>query len=68
VKSKACFLFPRTHTCSCRRKYYNVGLSFELFLRSFGELDILHEEQVTDDGLNGYKMLVLGDVSLLRWQ
>jgi hypothetical protein len=36
-----------------------------LFLRSFGELDILHEEQVTDDALNGYKILVLGDVSLL---
>ena len=25
------------------------GLSFELFLRAFGELDILHEEQVTDE-------------------
>jgi beta-galactosidase GanA len=42
-----------------------VGLTFELFLRAFGELDILHEDQVTDDRLNGYKVLVLGDVKLL---
>ncbi len=65
LKSKACFLFPRTQYLQLQEEYYNVGLSFELFLRSFGELDILHEEQVTDDGLNGYKVLVLGDISLL---
>ena len=65
VKAKACFLFPRTQYLQLQEEYFNVGLSFELFLRSFGELDIIHEEQVTDDDLNGYKVLVLGDVSLL---
>jgi len=48
-----------------QEEYFNVGLTFELFLRAFGELDILHEEQITDDKLNGYKVLVLGDVKLL---
>ncbi|MCW3092913.1 MAG: hypothetical protein JWP81_3982 [Ferruginibacter sp.] len=65
LKAKACFIFPRTQYLQLQEEYFNVGLSFELFLRSFGELDILHEEQVTDDDLNGYKVLVLGDVSLL---
>ena len=65
VKAKACFLFPRTQYLQLQEEYFNVGLSFELFLRSFGELDIIHEEQVTDDDLNGYKLLVLGDVKLL---
>ena len=65
VKAKACFLFPRTQYLQLQEEYFNVGLSFELFLRSFGELDIIHEEQVTDDNLNGYKVLVLGDVRLL---
>ncbi|MCW3092910.1 MAG: hypothetical protein JWP81_3979 [Ferruginibacter sp.] len=65
VKAKACFLFPRTQYLQLQEEYFNVGLSFELFLRSFGELDIIHEDQVTDDDLNGYKVLVLGDVKLL---
>ena len=65
VKAKACFLFPRTQYLQLQEEYFNVGLSFELFLRSFGELDIIHEEQVIDDDLNGYKVLVLGDVKLL---
>jgi hypothetical protein len=65
LKAKACFLFPRTQYLQLQQEYFNVGLSFELFLRSFGELDIIHEEQVKDDELNGYKVLVLGDVSLL---
>ncbi|MES2373352.1 MAG: hypothetical protein V4557_12280 [Bacteroidota bacterium] len=65
VKANACFLFPRTQYLLLQEEYFNVGLSFELFLRSFGELDILHEDQVTDDELNDYKILVLGDVKLL---
>jgi hypothetical protein len=48
-----------------QEEYFNVGLTYELFLRAFGELDIIHEEQITDDDLNGYKVLVLGDVKLL---
>jgi hypothetical protein len=58
-------LFPRTHTIQLQEEYFNVGLSFELFLRAFGELDILHEEQITDDDLDGYEILVLFDVKLL---
>ena len=65
VKANACFLFPRTQYLLTQEEYYNVGLSYELFLRAFGELDILHEEQITDDTLNGYQALVLCDVTLL---
>jgi len=65
VKARACMLFPRTQYIQLQEEYFNVGLSFELFLRAFGELDILHEEQVTDDTLNDYKILVLFDVNLL---
>ncbi|MBN1341408.1 MAG: hypothetical protein JXQ73_01945 [Phycisphaerae bacterium] len=65
VKAKACMLFPRTHYIQRQEEYFNVGLAFELFLRAFGELDVLHEEQVTDDKLDGYAILVLFDVALL---
>jgi hypothetical protein len=65
VKAKACFLFPRTQYLQLQEEYFNVGVSFELFLKAFGELDIIHEEQITDDKLNGYKVLVLADVKLL---
>lgn len=65
VKANACFIFPRTQYLLLQEEYYNVGLSYELFLRAFGELDILHEDQITDEKLNGYKALVLCDVKLL---
>lgn len=65
VRANACMLFPRTHYIQMQEEYYDVGLSYELFLRAFGELDIIHEEQVTDDTLNGYRVLVLFDVKLL---
>jgi len=65
VKAKACMLFPRTQYIQLQKEYFNVGLSFECFLRAFGELDILHEEQVTDSTLAGYKIVVLFDVELL---
>ncbi|MCC6694293.1 MAG: hypothetical protein IT365_01555 [Candidatus Hydrogenedentes bacterium] len=65
VKAKACMLFPRTQYLQLQHEYFNVGLSFELFLRAFGELDILHEDQVTDDTLDGREILVLFDVELL---
>lgn len=65
VKAKACFLFPRTQYLQLQEEYFNVGVSFELFLRAFGELDVLHEDQVTDDRLKGYQALVLCDVKLL---
>lgn len=65
VKAKACMLFPRTQQLQLQQEYFNVGLSFELFLRAFGELDILHEDQVNDVSLEGYELLVLFDVELL---
>jgi hypothetical protein len=65
MKAKACMLFPRTQYIQLQEEYFDVGLSYELFLRSFGELDILHDEQITEDSLNGYKILLLFDVKLL---
>lgn len=65
LKARACMLYPRTQTIQLQEEYFNVGLSYELFLRAFGELDILHEEQVTDARLDGYQVLVLFDVALL---
>ena len=65
VQAKACMVFPRTHYVQLQEEYFNVGLSFELFLRAFGELDILHEEQIVDDSLDGYKIVLLFDVQLL---
>ncbi len=64
-KARAAMLFPRTQLIQVQEEYFNVGLSFELFLRAFGELDILHEDQIKDDRLDGYQTLVLFDVSLL---
>lgn len=65
VQARAAMLFPRTQYLQLQEEYFNVGLSHELFLRAFGECDILHEEQVTDATLNGYDALVLFDVALL---
>lgn len=65
VKAKACMLFPRSHYIQLQEEYFDVGLSFELFLRAFGELDILHEDQIKDDQLDGYALLVMFDVKLL---
>ncbi|HOC68959.1 MAG TPA: hypothetical protein PKO23_09120 [Candidatus Hydrogenedentes bacterium] len=65
VQARACMLFPRTQYIQLQREYFNVGLSFELFLRAFGELDILHEDQVVDETLEGYELLVLFDLDLL---
>jgi len=64
-KAKACFLFPRTQYIQLQEEYWNVGLSYELFFRAFGELDILHEEQVRDSHLDGYQILTMFDVRLL---
>lgn len=64
-KAKACFLFPRTQHILTNREYFNVALTFELCMRAFGEMDVIHEEQVTDASLNGYEVLVLADVEIL---
>ena len=65
LKAKACMIFPRSQFLQLQQEYFNVGLSFELFSRAFGELDILHEDQVVDDTLDGYDIVVLFDVELL---
>jgi len=64
-KAKACFLFPRTQHVLLNKEYFNVALTYELCLRAFGEMDVIHEEQITDDKLLGYDILVLADVELL---
>ena len=68
VKSRACFLFPRSQYVQLNEEYFNVGLTFELCLRAFGELDIIHEEQIVDEKMNGYDILVLADVKMLPAQ
>lgn len=64
-KAKACFMFPRTQYIQLQEEYWNVGLSYELFLRAFGELDVLHEKQVWEGSLDEYQILALFDVRLL---
>jgi len=69
VKSRACFLFPRSqYYVQLNEEYFNVGLTFELCLRAFGEMDIIHEEQIVDDKMNGYDILILADVKMLPVQ
>lgn len=65
VKSRACFLFPRSQYVQLNEEYFNVALTFELCLRAFGEMDIIHEEQILDDKMNGYDILVMADVKML---
>lgn len=65
VKAKACFLFPRTQYVQLQQEYWNVGVAYDLFRQSFGELDCLHEEQVKDANLDGYEVLVMFDIQLL---
>jgi len=65
VPARAAFVFPRSQYLQLQEECFNVGLAFELFLRSFGELDILHEDQLCEGRLGGYQALVLCDVRLL---
>ena len=65
IKARAAMLFPRTQYIQLQKEYWNVGQSFECFARAFGELDMIHEEQINDSELNGYDVLLLFDVKLL---
>ncbi len=65
AKAKACFLFPRSQYVQLNEEYFNVAMTFELCMRAFGEVDIIHEEQITDASISGYKILVLADVKML---
>lgn len=68
VKSRACFLFPRSQYVQLNEECFNVGLTFELCQRAFGEMDIIHEEQIVDEKMNGYDILVMADVKMLPVQ
>jgi hypothetical protein len=65
VKAKAAMLFPRTQYLQLQEEYFGVGQSYEAFRRAFGELDIIHEEQIEKSGVGDYKILVLFDVKML---
>jgi hypothetical protein len=65
VKAKAAMLFPRTQYLQLQEEYFGVGQSYEAFRRAFGELDIIHEEQIETSGVGDYKILVLFDVKML---
>src|SRR5437762_5862293 len=66
TRARAAMLFPRTQTLQLQEEYWNVAQSYEAFLRAFGELDVIHEDQLSSgDALNEYKILVLFDVKLL---
>lgn len=65
AKAKACFIFPRTQYLQLQQEYWNVAVAYETFLRAFGELDCLHEEQVAKSGIGDYEIAVLFDVQLL---
>jgi len=64
-QARAAMLFPRTQTLELQEEYFNVSQSYEEFLRAFGELDLIHEEQLDKGKLDEYKILILFDVKLL---
>ena len=64
-RAKACFLFPRTQHVLLNQEYFNVAMTYELCLRTFGEMDVIHEDQIVDDDLLGFKILFLADVEIL---
>ncbi|MDD2710037.1 MAG: hypothetical protein PHV34_18805 [Verrucomicrobiae bacterium] len=65
TSAAARFFFPRSELLILQKERWNAGVVFELCQRSFGEIDVLHEDQVADDHLNGCKILVLCDVELI---
>jgi hypothetical protein len=65
IRARAAMLFPRTQMLVLQEEYWNVAQSYEAFLRAFGELDVIHEDQLAGDTLNHYDALLLFDVKLL---
>jgi hypothetical protein len=65
IPARAAMLYPRTQTLVLQEEYFNVSQSYEAFLRAFGELDLIHEEQVEAGKLKDYQVLVMFDVKLL---
>jgi hypothetical protein len=65
-RAHAAFLFPRTQHVLLQEEYWNVMVALEAFRQAAGELDCIHEEQLTGDTLLKYKTLVLFDIHLMR--
>ncbi len=65
-RAKAAFLFPRTQHVLLQEEYWNVMVALEAFRQAFGELDCIHEEQLAGRSLDGYQVLVLFDIHLLK--
>src|SRR5206468_822103 len=54
-----------TQCVQLQEEYWNVAQSFEAFQRGFGELDVIHEDELIKDGMGDRKILVLFDIKLL---
>ncbi|MEN6346636.1 MAG: hypothetical protein ABFE16_15150 [Armatimonadia bacterium] len=65
-QARAAFLFPRTQHVLLQEEYWNVMVALEAFRQAYGELDCLHEEQLSQGKLGNYKVLVLFDTHLLK--
>lgn len=65
-RAKAAFLFPRTQHVLLQEEYWNVMVALEAFRRAYGELDCIHENQLSDGTLDEYAILVLFDIHLLK--
>lgn len=63
--ARACFIFPRTQHLLLQEEYWNVMVAYEAFLRAYGELDCVHEEQIPAGKLDEYDVIALFDVHCL---
>ncbi len=63
--TRACFIFPRTQHLLLQEEYWNVMVACEAFLRAYGELDCVHEEQIAAGKLPDYDVVALFDVHCL---
>jgi hypothetical protein len=64
-RARACFVFPRTQHLLLQEEYWNVMVAYEAFLRAYGELDCVHEEQIAAGKLDEYDVIALFDVHCL---
>jgi len=65
-RARAAFLFPRTQHVLLQEEYWNVMVALEAFRQAYGELDCIHEEQLSQKALEGRDVLVLFDIHLLK--
>jgi hypothetical protein len=66
-RAPAVMMFPRLQCLRTQEEYWNVAQSFEMFQRAFGELDVMHEDQVPGDlKLYNCRMMTLFDVKLVK--